>query len=102
MVPVSMDDAARMRPGSLRHRFVQMHWPVWWVGGSLVFALACGELTLGLLLAPPGHATLAVRVFNLNHYGQPDLVAALCLVQVAISLSPMLATSALIAMREAP
>lgn len=102
MVPVSMDDAARICRGSLWHRFVQMHWPVWWMGGSLVFALACGELTLGLLLSPPGHATLAVRIFNLNHYGQPDLVAALCLVQVAISLSPMLATSALIAMREAP
>jgi len=101
-VPASMDDVARMRRGTLGHRFVQMHWPVWWVGGSLVFALACGELTLGLLLAPPGHATLAVRLFNLNHYGQPDLVAALCLVQVAISLSPMLATSAMIALRENP
>ncbi len=101
-VPGSLDEAARLRRGTLWLRYVQMHRPVLRVAAALVFALAAGELTLGLLLAPPGQATLAVRLFNLNHYGQPDLVAALCLVQAGVCLSPMLGAVAWNAVQEEP
>jgi len=89
-LPRSLDEAALLRGGSFWLRFVQLHRPLLRVSAALVFALAAGDLTLGLLLAPPGQATLAVRIFNLNHYGQPDLVAALCLVQAGVCLTPML------------
>lgn len=101
-VPGSLDEAASLRGGTLWLRFVQMHRPLLRVAAALVFALAAGDLTLGLLLAPPGQATLAVRIFNLNHYGQPDLVAALCLVQVGVCLTPMLGALAWNALQEEP
>lgn len=94
-VPRSLDEAAR-----LQRPMVQMHRPALRLAAALVFALALGDLTGGLLLTPPGSGTLATRLFQLQHSGQPDLVAALCLVQVGVSLSPFLAASALNALEE--
>ncbi|NOY30548.1 MAG: hypothetical protein GXP28_10350, partial [Planctomycetes bacterium] len=38
------------------------------------------------LVAPPGVATLSMRIFGLLHYGAEDRVAALCLA-LALSIS---------------
>lgn len=99
-VPGSLDEAARMRAASWPTRFVQMHRPALRLAFALAFALALGDLTLGLLLTPPGAGTLAVRIFQLQHYGQPDLVATLCLVQVGVGSSPLLAAAAWNALEE--
>jgi iron(III) transport system permease protein len=47
---------------------------------GVVFALALGELGATLIVAPPGMATLSMRIYNYLHYGASDTVAALCLV----------------------
>ncbi len=46
---------------------------------ALTMALGAGELGGTLLVAPPGRATLAMRVYNYLHYGASEAVAGLCL-----------------------
>ncbi|MDP2663563.1 MAG: ABC transporter permease subunit [Dehalococcoidia bacterium] len=46
----------------------------------VVFVLSLGELGASLMVAPPGQATLAIRIYNYMHYGATDVVAALSLV----------------------
>ncbi len=47
--------------------------------GAVVFALAAGELGATLIVAPPGWATVTMRVYNLLHYGGMAQVTGLCL-----------------------
>ncbi|MDO8691733.1 MAG: ABC transporter permease subunit [Dehalococcoidia bacterium] len=50
------------------------------VSWLIVFVLSLGELGASLMVAPPGQATLAIRIYNYMHYGATDVVAALSLV----------------------
>jgi iron(III) transport system permease protein len=52
----------------------------------VVFALAAGELGATLVVAPPGQATLTMRIYNYLHYGASQTVAGLCLIMAAIGL----------------
>lgn len=52
----------------------------------VTFALTTGELGASLLVAPPGSATLTMRIYNYLHYGASDTVAGLCLAMVGMSL----------------
>ncbi len=52
---------------------------------GVVFALTLGELGATLLVAPPGHGTLTIRIYNYLHYGASDAVAGLCLVMVLLT-----------------
>lgn len=54
---------------------------------GVVFALTLGELGATLLVAPPGHGTLTIRIYNYLHYGASDAVAGLCLVMVLLTAS---------------
>jgi iron(III) transport system permease protein len=47
---------------------------------AVLFVLTLGELGATLLLAPPGRATLTMRLYNFLHYGASDTVAGLSLV----------------------
>lgn len=47
-------------------------------------AIAGGDLTTSILVAPPGVTTLPIRVFNLLHAGVDDEVAAICLLNIAV------------------
>ncbi len=54
----------------------------------VVFVLSLGELGASLMVAPPGQATLAIRIYNYMHYGATDSVAALSLmILVAAALA---------------
>ena len=46
----------------------------------IVFALSLGELGATLIIAPPGKATLTMRIYNFMHYGASHEVAGLCFV----------------------
>jgi iron(III) transport system permease protein len=46
----------------------------------LLFACSFAELSATLLLVPPGSETVAVKIYNLMHYGADDMVASLCLI----------------------
>ncbi len=45
----------------------------------ITLALALGDLSASILAVPPGVTTIAIRVFNLMHYGVEDQLAGLCL-----------------------
>ena len=45
----------------------------------MAFVMSVGELSASLLVLPPGVTTIAVRIFQLLHYGVDDRVAALAL-----------------------
>ena len=51
----------------------------------LVAVLAVGEVSAGKLVAPPQYRAYMLEVFDQMHYGAEATVAALCLVQVAVT-----------------
>jgi len=53
----------------------------------VVFTLSLGELGVSLLVAPPGQATLPMRIYNLMHYGASDVVAGLALLLLGLGVA---------------
>lgn len=53
-----------------------------------VYLLCLWDVETGVLLQPPGWETLALRVFNLLHYGHHPQVNALCLVLLGLAVLP--------------
>lgn len=56
-------------------------------GFFIVFILSFGELGTTLLVIPPGRETVPIKIYNLMHYGAEQMVAALCLILIAIILA---------------
>ncbi len=56
----------------------------------MVFLLCLWDVESILLVVPPGGETLALRVFNLLHYGYNAQVNALCLTLLVIAVAPLL------------
>ena len=55
-------------------------------GWSIAFILCMSELGATLLVIPPGRGTIALKIYNLMHYGANQMVAALSLVLILINL----------------
>lgn len=53
----------------------------------VAFVLTAGELGATLLVAPPGQATLTMRIYNYLHYGASSSVAGLCLLMMITGLA---------------
>ncbi len=83
-------DAARILQGNNWQTWRQIRLPLLAPGllaaACLVFALTIGELGATLIVAPPGQATLTLRIYNYLHYGESGVVAGLCLVMVMAAL----------------
>ncbi len=81
--PLLLEAASLPDVGSWR-RFLWVSLPIsipaLSITSLVAFTLSLGELGASLLIAPPGEATLTMRVYNLLHYGATDTVAALSLV----------------------
>jgi iron(III) transport system permease protein len=56
------------------------------VAAGILAALTLAELGATLVVAPPGHATLTMRIYNYLHYGAAGDVAGLCLMITILSL----------------
>lgn len=81
-------------------------WAFWRVvnlpmaGGRLALAwyvtyvLVLWDVETVVLLMPPGPETLALRVFNLLHYGHASQVNAICLALLLLAVAPLLLWSA--------
>jgi iron(III) transport system permease protein len=98
-VPVSIEEAARIAGASPVRTARQVLFPLLRPGlvaaWCLAFVVGMTELQVTLLVLPPGWTTLAVRIFTLQHDGQAENVAALCLIQAAATLLPVAAVWAL-------
>jgi iron(III) transport system permease protein len=55
----------------------------------IAFVLAFGELGASVLVAPPGEATLPIRIYTIIANTPPSRVAALALLQTAVIFAPL-------------
>ncbi len=60
-------------------------------GFYLAYLLCLWEVETLILIVPPGRETLAVRIFNMLHYGHAGQVDALCVWMLALGLAPLVA-----------
>jgi ABC-type Fe3+ transport system permease subunit/DNA-binding beta-propeller fold protein YncE len=90
-------DAARLEGASrwqmLRHVYWPQIAPMVGVAWYIVFLLCLWDVESILLVVPPGGETLALRIFNLLHYGHNAQVNALCLTLLGLAVAPLLAGS---------
>jgi ABC-type spermidine/putrescine transport system permease subunit II len=71
------------------------------MGAPIAFILAFGELGVSILVAPPGEATLPIRVYTIIANTSPSHVAALALFQAAVIFVRLAALGVALSLREA-
>jgi iron(III) transport system permease protein len=59
------------------------------VSWTVTFLFCLRDVSLPLLLAPPGHDTLTARTMTLMANGSAELVAALCLLSISLTVVPL-------------
>ncbi len=52
----------------------------------LVFIFCMSELGTTLIIIPPGHGTLSLKIYTLMHYGASSIVAALSIILISLNL----------------
>jgi iron(III) transport system permease protein len=67
----------------------------------VAFVLAFGELGASILVAPPGEATLPIRIYTIVANTPPSHVAVLALLQSLVIFIPVAAFGAYVSLREA-
>ncbi len=92
-VDPDLTDAARLEGAARWRMFRWILWPqiapqvvaAWYV----VFLLCLWDVESMILVLPPGGETLALRIFNLLHYGHNAQGDALCLTLLAVAVAPL-------------
>lgn len=83
-------DAAAVFSQSLFETWVQIRLPLYTPGllvaAGILATLTLAELGATLIVAPPGHGTLTMRIYNYLHYGAAGEVAGLCLMITILTL----------------
>jgi ABC-type Fe3+ transport system permease subunit/streptogramin lyase len=93
-VDTDLTDAARVSGASRWQILRHVHWPqiasqiaaAWYI----VYLLCIWDVESMLLVVPPGGETLALRIFNLLHYGHNAQVNALCVALLGVAVAPLL------------
>ncbi len=92
-VPVSHEEAAAVSGAGWLRTMTRIVMPQIRLGlltaWVIAFVLAFGELGVSILVAPPGEATLPIRIYTIIANTPPSQVAALALLQTAVILSPL-------------
>jgi len=92
-VDPDLTDAARVEGATRWQTLRLVHWPQIapqiLAGWYVVFLLCLWDVESMLLVFPPGGETLALRIFNLLHYGHNAQVNALCLALLLLALLPL-------------
>jgi DNA-binding beta-propeller fold protein YncE len=92
-VDSDLTDAAKLE-GATRWQMLRfVLWPqiapqvfaAWYV----IYLLCLWDVESMVLVVPPGGETLALRIFNLLHYGHNAQVNALCLILLALAVMPL-------------
>jgi iron(III) transport system permease protein len=86
-------DAARVSGATGWPLFVRIVWPqiasqvaaAWYI----TYLLCLWDVETLVLIYPPGGETLALRIFNLLHYGHNAQVNALCVTLLALAVAPL-------------
>jgi ABC-type spermidine/putrescine transport system permease subunit II/DNA-binding beta-propeller fold protein YncE len=89
----SLADAARLEGASFWQMLRHVYWPqispqlaaAWY----LTYLLCLWDVETLVLIVPPGGQTMALRIFNLLHYGHNPQVNALCLGLLALAVLPL-------------
>jgi len=89
-----LTDVARLEGATRWQMLRDVLWPqisrqlaaAWYI----VFLICLWDAESIILIIPPGNETLALRVFNLLHYGHNAQVNALCLTLLFIAITPLL------------
>jgi iron(III) transport system permease protein len=103
LVPVSQEEAAAVSGAGWLRTMTHIVFPQIRLGLAaawiVAFILAFGELGATILVAPPGEATLPIRIYTIIANTPSSHVAALALLQTAVIFLPLallgLAVSAL-------
>lgn len=98
-----LDDDARLAGASRWQVLRLVQWPqiapqvaaAWYV----IYLLCLWDVESLVLIVPPGGETLALRIFNLLHYGHNAQVNALCLTLLGAAVGPLLVVAALVKAR---
>jgi iron(III) transport system permease protein len=105
-VPVSHEEAAAVAgAGWLRimWRIVLPQMRLGIVAAWLIaFILAFGELGVSILVAPPGEATLPIRIYTIIANTPSSHVAVLALLQAVVILTPLAVLGAVASVRPSP
>jgi ABC-type Fe3+ transport system permease subunit/sugar lactone lactonase YvrE len=88
-----LNDAARLEGASCWQMLYLVQWPqitaqvaaAWYV----IYLLCLWDVESLVLIVPPGGETLALRIFNLLHYGHNAQVNALCLTLLGAAVAPL-------------
>jgi ABC-type Fe3+ transport system permease subunit/DNA-binding beta-propeller fold protein YncE len=92
-VDKDLTDAARLEGASQWQMFRFVVWPqiapqmfaAWYV----VYLLCLWDVESIVIIQPPGGETLALKIFNLLHYGHAAQVNALCLTLLGLAVLPL-------------
>ena len=88
-----LTDAARLEGATRWQMFRHVYWPqiavpvaaAWYV----TYLLCLWDVETLVLIVPPGCESVALRIFNLLHYGHNAQVNALCLLLLVMALLPL-------------
>jgi ABC-type spermidine/putrescine transport system permease subunit II len=104
-VPVSHEEAAAVSGAAWLRTIWRIVLPQMRLGLAaawvIAFVLVFGELGVSILVAPPGEATLPIRVYTIIANTPSSQVAALALLQTAVIFAPLAALGAAVSLREA-
>ena len=83
-------------PANTKFNGAGLHRRLYWPVAARYLAIAAfaatififGELTVSVLLSPPGFLPLSVRFFTLAHYGIQGKPAVVCLLTILIMVIP--------------
>jgi iron(III) transport system permease protein len=89
----SLEEAAEVAGARWFRRLFQILMPLLWpailTSWTVTFIFCLRDVTLALLLAPPGRDPLTARTLTLMANGSSELIAALCLLSVALTFVPL-------------
>ncbi len=103
LIPPSMEEAAQIAGAGWPRRMAIIVAPMTKTGlalGWLVGYIFClRDMGITMMVYPPGHDTLPVRIFTLMANGSPELIAALCVLMISATLLPLTAGGIIFSLR---
>jgi iron(III) transport system permease protein len=104
-VPVSHEEAAAVSGAGWLRTVTRIVLPQVWLGVAtawvITFVLAFGELGVSILVAPPGEATLPIRIYTIIANTPSSQVASLALLQSFVIFAPLALLGAALSLRKA-